>query len=175
MRPRLLGLVDQLARIYDEPFADVSQLPTLLLAQFTREHVSVALTVRWWRRTFRRLSPLFEGRPSLGTRDRAHGVGAIGKAGSAAAFLPHDALNNMCQSGNRPLASWRQVASLLRLWSGVIHPKMHPGGLSFEVADGCRAGATHVDRLLRGPRTSLEERYAARPDVVRRCDELPSR
>lgn len=97
-----LGLVDQLARIYDEPFADVSQLPTLLLAQFTREHVSVALTGDGG-------DELFAGYPRyLKAVRRWHKRSgpwrwAIGKAGSAAAFLPHDALN-IVSFGNRP---WR--------------------------------------------------------------------
>jgi asparagine synthase (glutamine-hydrolysing) len=39
-----LALVDELPRVYDEPFADSSQLPTLLLSRLTRGHVTVALS-----------------------------------------------------------------------------------------------------------------------------------
>ena len=39
-----LGLVERMPQVYDEPFADVSQLPTLLLAQLTRRHVTTALS-----------------------------------------------------------------------------------------------------------------------------------
>jgi asparagine synthase (glutamine-hydrolysing) len=39
-----LSLVDEIAGIYDEPFADSSQLPTLLLSRLVRKHVSVALS-----------------------------------------------------------------------------------------------------------------------------------
>jgi asparagine synthase (glutamine-hydrolysing) len=39
-----LALVDELPRIHDEPFADSSQLPTLLLSRLTRGHVTVALS-----------------------------------------------------------------------------------------------------------------------------------
>jgi len=39
-----LAVVPMLARMYDEPFGDSSQIPTRLLASLTREHVTVALS-----------------------------------------------------------------------------------------------------------------------------------
>ncbi len=39
-----LALVPTLVDVWDEPFADASQIPTLLLAQLTRKHVTVALS-----------------------------------------------------------------------------------------------------------------------------------
>ena len=39
-----MGVISRIPEIYDEPFADSSQLPTILLSELTRKHVTVALS-----------------------------------------------------------------------------------------------------------------------------------
>src|SRR2546421_1812750 len=44
VRPDLIAVLPQLAWAYDEPFADVSMLPTYYVSKLAREHVTVVLT-----------------------------------------------------------------------------------------------------------------------------------
>lgn len=44
VRPSAINLIDTLVRCHDGPFADSSAIPTYLVSQLTRQHVTVALT-----------------------------------------------------------------------------------------------------------------------------------
>ena len=39
-----LNIIPTLSNVYDEPFADSSQIPTILLSKFAKKHITVALT-----------------------------------------------------------------------------------------------------------------------------------
>jgi asparagine synthase (glutamine-hydrolysing) len=42
--PEAMAVIPELPRVYDEPFADPSQIPSMLVARSAREHMTVALT-----------------------------------------------------------------------------------------------------------------------------------
>ena len=39
-----MNIIPEISEIYDEPFSDASQIPTVILSKFTKQKVTVALT-----------------------------------------------------------------------------------------------------------------------------------
>lgn len=105
-----LRLVERMPEVYDEPFADVSQLPTYLLAEMTRKHVTVALSGDGG-------DELFLGYPRYSAANdqwsAKHGglARVSGRAGMIAGLLPKEMMNSVT-AGRRP---WRLGDKLYRM------------------------------------------------------------
>ncbi len=107
------GVIPRLPEMYDEPFADPSQIPTFLVSEMTRKHVTVALSGDGGDELFAGYNRYFRSeavRRFLETVPRA----ARGLMASAAMALPPVALNT--------LGSWAmpQFGDRLHKLAGVI-------------------------------------------------------
>ena len=94
----VLDYVEKVPGCYDEPFADVSQLPTMLLAKLTRAHVTTVLSGDGG-------DELFAGYPRYGSALRHfRRNNALRRAGAAcvSALIPVGVLNSLRGFSGRP-------------------------------------------------------------------------
>jgi asparagine synthase (glutamine-hydrolysing) len=116
----LLPFVEALPRVYDEPFADASQLPTCLLASLARRSVTVALSGDGGDELFGGYNRYF-----LAARNwpRIRRLPRVLRRGAAAAVhaVPADA--------------WQNAADLYRAWVPARRQVRNPGEKLVKVAD----------------------------------------
>jgi asparagine synthase (glutamine-hydrolysing) len=82
-----LATVPQMAGLYDEPFADSSQIPTYLVSQMARRHVTVSLSGDGGDELFGGYNRYFEGR-ALWNKLKRLPRGLRGVAGAALGAVP---------------------------------------------------------------------------------------
>jgi asparagine synthase (glutamine-hydrolysing) len=93
-----ISYIDRLPAVFDEPFADSSQLPTLLVCQATREHVTVALSGDGGDELFGGYSQ-YLGRDSIGRLTNAIPRVARGPVGGLLSLLPLGTWNSLASGG----------------------------------------------------------------------------
>lgn len=154
-----LALVPRLAETLDEPFADQSQIPTLLLSSLARRHVTVALSgdggdelFAGYGRYFAivRLWQGLQQMPDLARRSAAPLLGAMGRTLRPIASIagPHQTIPHRLERLSERLAAPDLDALRLSFISGGAAPKLlrnrHVQDLAY-----CLPPATMHDALTR--------------------------
>lgn len=157
-----LALVPRLAGIWDEPFADASQIPTLLLSRLTREHVTVALSgdagdelfggynrhraaARWW--------PRMQRLP-LGLR---RALAAVLKAPSARSWDRAGAALNWLRPHSLPSAMGEKVQKFAALAGATGPEDAYLGSLLHWAQPPLRQGHQGAPALVSLPHMTLPE------------------
>jgi asparagine synthase (glutamine-hydrolysing) len=92
----LRDVIPRLPEIYDEPFADSSQIPTFLVAKLAREHVTVALSGDGGDELFCGYDRYVQGRDLLSKLGRMPG-GLRSLVGGAVRAVPETVLNKVLE------------------------------------------------------------------------------
>ena len=142
-----MRVIPDLASIYDEPFADSSQIPTYLVSQMAREHVTVALSGDGGDELFGG----YDRYQQVQRLERVRSVLPLSARRALGAALKRLSVENWDRLGNGPLRS--VLPSGLRHRTG---HRMHKVGALLAVDDGSDVYASlmsienQVDRLVLG-------------------------
>lgn len=151
-----LALVPELADIYDEPFADASQIPTTLLARSAARHVKVALSGDGGDEMFLGYTR-YAAVPQLAARNQARPALVRGLSAALGAALPYRLrrkLENATESDTERLYVWRTCA-----WRGGL-PVLDPALAALPAFDTPLGGAG----LTLAQRLALRDASHALPD-----------
>jgi asparagine synthase (glutamine-hydrolysing) len=160
-----LGRIPSLAGIFDEPFADSSQLPTLLLSELVRRHVTVCLTGDsgdelfggynryWWsKRLWRLLAPW----PRPLRKIVAEGITALplstwnSMTAPLYRWLPESAKGMQCSAGEKLLKIADAMGSrdITELYNNLVSYWKTPEDVVPGVVEPC--STITADNLLSG-------------------------
>jgi len=104
----VLDLIEKLPTLYDEPFADASQLPTHLVAELTRQHVTVCLTGDGGDETFAGYNRHFWA-PAIWDKVKGVPQGIRALAANAARGISPKGYDDLFQTAGRLLPKAAQV------------------------------------------------------------------
>ena len=135
-----LDLVPELPRLFDEPFADSSQIPTTLLCRLTRQHVTVALSgdggdelffgYRRYARTLKN-DALLRRLPRAALAKLAGQPGERARLGGLAALRAELATGDVQGQARLRVSQWRQPEAVVigarRLATAYDDPAAMPG------------------------------------------------
>ncbi len=132
-----LAIIPQLPDVWDEPFGDASTMPSLLLAKFARQHVTVALSADGG-------DELFGGYPKYWrSRDRARRLANHWGSDALRAKLPSALLNHLARRWGIGVTKLIKAKEILASPRALAHAAFVIGQQAF--TDG------EVDQLLTTP------------------------
>jgi asparagine synthase (glutamine-hydrolysing) len=140
-----LAVVPKLPALYDEPFADSSQIPTYLLSQITRRHVTVSLSGDAGDELFGGYNRYLWGRTLWN---------AVGWIPAGARKLSARALNSLSPAASKALEHMANVMLPANLRMAAVGDRVQKAASILELPDAHQLHL-HLASLWRQPRRAL--------------------
>jgi asparagine synthase (glutamine-hydrolysing) len=140
-----LAVVPKLPELYDEPFADSSQIPTYLLSQITRRHVTVSLSGDAGDELFGGYNRYLWGRTLWS---------AVGWIPAGARKLSARALNSLSPAASKALEHMANVMLPANLRMAAVGDRVQKAATILELPDAHQLHL-HLASLWRQPRLAL--------------------